>query len=102
MSITDSFKNLFCNQSRISIVIAFLSILTIGMSIQPPHQSDAQVDVDEYLKNPLAASDIDIDILNDLFICENSIQFLGVDPFGSLGDYNNDSFCLIVKEFEDR
>jgi hypothetical protein len=100
MSITDSFKNLFCNQSRIGIVIAFLSILTIGMTIQPPHQSDAQVDVDEYLKNPLAASDINI--LNDFFICGNSIQVGGLDTFGSLlGDYN-DSVCLIVKEFEDR
>jgi hypothetical protein len=103
MSITDSFKNLFCNQSRISIVIALLSILTVGMTIQPPHKSVAQsvpLDLDEILENSLAASDIDI--LNDLFICGNSIQVLGLDTFGSLlGDYN-DSVCLIVKEFEDR
>jgi hypothetical protein len=72
------------------------------MSIQPPHQSDAQVDVDEYLKNPLAASDIDIDILNDLSICEISIQFLGLDTFGSLLGNYDDSVYLIVKEFEDR
>jgi hypothetical protein len=105
MSITDSFKNLFCNRSRISIVIALLSILTIGMTIQPPHQSVAQsvpLDLDEIFENVFAASDIDIDILNGSNICGNSIQVLGLDTFGSLlGDYN-DSVCFIVKEFEDR
>jgi hypothetical protein len=73
------------------------------MAVQSPQQSVAQsvpLDLDEFLENSLAASDIDI--LNDLFICGNSIQFLGLDTFGSLlGDYN-DSVCLIVKEFEDR
>ncbi len=72
MSITDNFKNLFCNQSRISIVIALLSILTIGMTIQPPHQSVAQsvpLELDEILEYALAASEIDIDILNGSNIC---------------------------------
>ncbi|HET6590029.1 MAG TPA: hypothetical protein VFG45_07700 [Candidatus Nitrosocosmicus sp.] len=106
MSITDSFKNLFGNQSRISIVIALLSILAVGMTIQPaPHQSVAQsvpLEFDEFLKNPLAASDIDIDILNGLNLCGNSVPVLGLDTFGSvLGDYN-DSVCFIVKEFENR
>jgi hypothetical protein len=99
MSITDNFKNLFCKQSRISIVIALLSILTIGMTIQPPHQSVAQsvpLKLDGILENVLASSDLGVDILNDAQISSSSIQV--IESLSSLlGDYNNNSVCFIDK-----
>ena len=96
MSITDNFTNLFYNQNKITIVVAFVFVLTIEMTIQPSHQSVAQlVDMDEILKNVLASSNLDI--LNDSNICSINIGIVG--SFDSLlGENNQDSVCLIVKE----
>jgi hypothetical protein len=102
MSITDSFKNLFLYQNKTRIVIALLSILTIGMIIQPPHQSVAQlVDLDNLLKNlpenSLDASDVDI--LDDMQLCSTYVGLLrGIDTLvGEFSD-NNSVVCLIVEE----
>ncbi len=100
MSNTDNFKNLFFNQNKITIVVALVSVLIIGMTIPPPLQSHAQsvpINLDEILKNALAGSDLDLDILNENQLCSNKIGLVG--NFDSLlGEYYNNPICFIVKE----
>ncbi|MGD9533879.1 MAG: hypothetical protein AB7V56_08935 [Candidatus Nitrosocosmicus sp.] len=96
MPITNNLKNIFYNQSRITIVIAFLSILTTSMTIQPPQESDAQLfDLDKILENPLAASGFDLDILNGANVCSNSIDVIETSLSDLLGEHASNTVCLI-------
>jgi hypothetical protein len=76
-------------------------LLTIGMIIQPPHQSVAQsvpLELNEILKNALASSNIELDIPIESRVCSNNIGLVGsIDSL--IGEYyNNNPICFIVKE----